>query len=86
METLVVDHETLEIITSLAKELHTSETDVVQQAVRRYVQQTGKKSRAQRRKPKLLQVGKQCPFKPFKAIKMVGKGPTASEMVIQDRL
>jgi hypothetical protein len=86
METLVVDHETLEIITSLAKELHTSEMDVVQQAVRRYVQQTRKKAGARKRKPKLLQVGKQRPFKPFKAIKMIGNGPTASEMVLQDRL
>jgi len=36
-------------------------------------------------KPQLLKVGKRKPFKPFKAIKMKGHGPTASEMVIQDR-
>ena len=33
----------------------------------------------------LLKVGKRKPFKPFKAIKMRGHGPLASEMVIQDR-
>lgn len=37
-------------------------------------------------KPKLLQVGKRKPFKPFKAVKMTGNGPTASEMVLNDRL
>ncbi|MCP4696888.1 MAG: hypothetical protein GY862_08580 [Gammaproteobacteria bacterium] len=34
---------------------------------------------------KLLQKGKCTPFLDFKAIKMTGTGPTASEMVIQDR-
>jgi hypothetical protein len=32
-----------------------------------------------------LQRGTQKPFKPFKAVTMRGEGPTASEMVIQDR-
>jgi len=35
--------------------------------------------------PKLIKVGDQKPFKPFMAVKMKGEGPTASEMVIQDR-
>jgi hypothetical protein len=34
----------------------------------------------------LIKTGKHGPFKPFNAIKMKGKGPSASEMVIQDRL
>lgn len=42
METLVLVRETLEIITSLAQELHTSKIDVIQQAVWRYKQQTEK--------------------------------------------
>jgi hypothetical protein len=37
-------------------------------------------------KPQLLKIGKHKPFKPFKAIKMTGQGPTASEMVIRDRI
>lgn len=36
-------------------------------------------------KPGLLQVGTQTPFKPFQPIKMIGPGPTASEMVIEQR-
>ncbi len=34
---------------------------------------------------RLLKDGKPRRFKPFKAIKMMGEGPTASEMVIRDR-
>ena len=34
----------------------------------------------------LIKTGKQGPFKPFNAIKMKGKGLTASEIVIQDRM
>lgn len=34
----------------------------------------------------LIKTGKHGPFKPFNAIKMKGKGPSASEMVIHDRL
>jgi len=34
----------------------------------------------------LIKTGKHGPFKPFNAIKIKGKGLTASEMVIQDRL
>lgn len=37
-------------------------------------------------RPQLLMVGQHRPFKPFKAIKMKGKGPTASEMVVRDRI
>ncbi len=33
-----------------------------------------------------LQRGSHKPFKPFKAVKMRGEGPSASEMVIQDRM
>ena len=36
-------------------------------------------------KPKLLKAGKHRPFKPFKAIIMKGEGPTASQMVVEDR-
>ena len=36
-------------------------------------------------KPKLLKAGKHRPFKPFKAIRMKGEGPTASQMVVEDR-
>lgn len=36
-------------------------------------------------KPKLLIVGKHKKFKPFEAVKMKGKGDTASEMVVRDR-
>jgi hypothetical protein len=36
-------------------------------------------------KPRLLRAGKHRPFKPFKAIKMEGEGPTASQMVVEDR-
>lgn len=36
-------------------------------------------------KPKLLKAGKRRPFKPFKAIRMKGEGPTASQMVVEDR-
>ncbi|HAI68268.1 MAG TPA: hypothetical protein DCM38_02400 [Gammaproteobacteria bacterium] len=36
-------------------------------------------------KRRLLQKGSQTPFKPFKAVKMKGKGPSALEMVIQGR-
>lgn len=36
-------------------------------------------------KPKLLKTGKNRPFKPFKAIRMKGEGPTASQMVVEDR-
>lgn len=86
METLVVDHKTLEIITSLAQKFHTSNIDVVQQAVWHYKQHTEKPSDMRKRKAKFLKIGKQRPFKPFNAIKMAGKGPTASEMVMQDRL
>ncbi len=39
-----------------------------------------KKNRSQ-----LLKIGQHNPFKPFNAIKMKGKGPTASEIVIKDR-
>ena len=35
-------------------------------------------------KPKLT-AGKHRPFKPFKAIRMKGEGPTASQMVVEDR-
>jgi hypothetical protein len=38
------------------------------------------------KKGDLIKTGKHGPFKPFNAIKMKGKGLTASEMVIQDRL
>ena len=38
------------------------------------------------KKGNLIKTGKHGPFKPFNAIKMKGKGLTASEMVIQDRL
>lgn len=34
---------------------------------------------------KLLKTGKHRPFKPFKAIRMKGEGPTASQMVVEDR-
>jgi hypothetical protein len=37
-------------------------------------------------KPRLLKKGKHRPFKPFKAIRMTGEGPAASEMVIQGRM
>lgn len=40
----------------------------------------------QENKRNLLKVGKNRPFKPFKPIKMMGKGPTASEMVIEGRI
>lgn len=33
----------------------------------------------------LLKVGRHKPFRPFKAIKMKGKGLPASEMVVRDR-
>ena len=36
-------------------------------------------------KPKLLKAGKRRPFKPFKAIRMKDEGPTASQMVVEDR-
>lgn len=36
--------------------------------------------------PRLLKVGKHRPFRPFRAIRMTGDGPTASEMVIQGRM
>ena len=36
-------------------------------------------------KSKLLKAGKRRPFKPFKAIRMKGEGPTASQMVVGDR-
>lgn len=36
-------------------------------------------------KPKLLKAGKHRPFKPFKAIRMKGEGPTASQMVVENR-
>ena len=39
-----------------------------------------------KKKGDLIKTGKHGPFKPFNAIKMKGKGLTASEMVIQDRL
>jgi len=39
-----------------------------------------------RNEPRLLKVGKHRPFKPFKAIRMSGTGPTASEMVTQGRM
>ena len=35
--------------------------------------------------PSRLKVGEHKPFKPFKPIAMKGEGPTASEMVVQDR-
>ena len=38
------------------------------------------------KKGNLIKTGKHGPFKPFNAIKMKGKGLTASERVIQDRL
>ena len=38
------------------------------------------------KKGRLIKTGKHRPFKPFNAIKMKGKGPSASEMVIMDRL
>jgi len=37
-------------------------------------------------KPRLLKIGRRRPCNPFKAVKMKGKGPTASEMVISDRI
>ena len=37
-------------------------------------------------KRNLLKVGRHKPFRPFKAIKMKGKGLTASEMVVRDRI
>ena len=37
-------------------------------------------------KPQLLKVGKHKPFKSFEPIRMSGQGPTASEMVVQDRI
>jgi len=36
-------------------------------------------------KLKLQKTGKHRPFKPFKAIRMKGEGPTASQMVVEDR-
>jgi len=36
-------------------------------------------------KPKLLNTRKHRPFKTFKAIRMKGEGPTASQMVVEDR-
>ena len=36
-------------------------------------------------RPKIVKAGKRRPFKPFKAIRMKGEGPTASQMVIEDR-
>jgi len=44
-----------------------------------------RKNDLKKSKPNLLKIGKQRPFKPFKAIRMTGSGPTASESVIQDR-
>lgn len=35
--------------------------------------------------PRLLKVGKHRPFRPFKAVRMTGPGPTASEMVSRGR-
>lgn len=90
MSTLAIDHNTFQTITVLADQLHTSEMVVVRQAVEAYAQKIVllKQSSPARRKgkPKLLQAGKHQPFKPFHAIRMAGDGPTASEMVIQDRL
>ncbi len=43
------------------------------------------KSYIEESKPKLLKAGKHRPFKPFKAIRMKGEGPTASQMVVEDR-
>jgi len=37
-------------------------------------------------KAQLLKVGKHKPFKSFEPIKMSGQGPTASEMVVQDKI
>ena len=39
----------------------------------------------QENEPRRLKVGERKPFKPFEPITMKGEGPTASEMVIQDR-
>ena len=38
------------------------------------------------KKPQLLKTGKHKRFKLFQAIKMKGSGPTASEIVIRDRM
>ncbi|NIU01457.1 MAG: hypothetical protein GWN01_11235 [Nitrosopumilaceae archaeon] len=37
-------------------------------------------------KPQLLKVGKHRPFRKFRAIKMKGDGPKASEILIKDRM
>ena len=89
METLQLDPQTLQAFTTLARQLHTSENVIVQQAVRYYAQHAEHKkpqpSAGPTRHPKLLRHGKHRPFEPFQAIKMTGNGLTASEMVIQDR-
>ncbi|MBW2492443.1 MAG: hypothetical protein JRE65_14980 [Deltaproteobacteria bacterium] len=38
------------------------------------------------KKLRVIKTGKHGPFKPFNAIKIKGKCPSAYEMVIQDRL
>jgi len=43
------------------------------------------KSYLNKNMPNLLKQGEKRPFKPFMPIQMTGEGPTASEMVIQDR-
>jgi len=37
-------------------------------------------------RPLLVKVGQHRPFNLFKAIRMRGNGPTASEMVVRDRI
>jgi hypothetical protein len=66
---------------------YTSASKEQQQKVKQMIEEaitTGTQSATPWRR--LLQRGTQKPFKPFKAITMKGEGPTASEMVIQDRI
>ncbi|OQY56635.1 MAG: hypothetical protein DRR08_01005 [Candidatus Parabeggiatoa sp. nov. 2] len=77
-----INDELAQAYLNASKEQQQRVKQIVEEAITRWMQTPNSPPTPKRR---LLQKGSQMPFNPFKAVKMNGKGPSASEMVIQDR-